>query len=225
MHAMAGKVPLQPLHAPAVGGESVLAEQIFAKSKNIGRIEQGLVFGCDEVQRGGSAQAFIDGDLVEIALLISLVRQAGPRRLLPSKFRILVEVALHQRVIGQVLPVAAPKRHGCAQDFLAHRKQYITGRHAAEHGTGGKIRRDCGLIPLQRRWPIDANTPLLENTHEEVQLFIRFLHCLQRARAPHASHVAVLGNLGLGGGFRRRNTRVVGSAYDDVPQRIEIIPG
>jgi hypothetical protein len=55
MHAMAGEVSLQPLHAPAIGGESMLTEDIHSDAQHVGRVEQRLVLVRDEVEGRGPA--------------------------------------------------------------------------------------------------------------------------------------------------------------------------
>ena len=79
VHPVIRKVALQPLHAPAVRGQPVLAEEVLADAQDVGRVEQRLVLGGDEVERGGAIQAFLDGDLVEVAGLVGGAGEPRPR--------------------------------------------------------------------------------------------------------------------------------------------------
>ena len=224
VHPVIGEVSLQPLHPPAVRGQAVLAEQVLADAQDVGRIEQRLVLGGDEIECGGTLEAFLDGDLFEVARLVGRPGEPGARRLLPAKLRILVEVALHERVVGEVLPVAAAKRHRGGEDLLADGQQHVARGHAAERGAGHEVRRDHRLVPLDGGRAIDANSARLEHRHEVFEFGVGLLHRFERARTPHPAHVAVLGDLRLGGGLGRRNAGEVGAADDEVLQRIEIVP-
>jgi len=70
MDAVVGKMTLQPFHGPAVGGESMLAEQVLAKAHDVGRVEQRFGLRGHEIQRGGALQPLLDGDVVKIARLV-----------------------------------------------------------------------------------------------------------------------------------------------------------
>ena len=70
VHPVLGKVAAQPLHAPPIGGQTVLAEEVLADPQDVGRVEQRLVLGGDEVESRRPAQPLIHGDLVEIARLV-----------------------------------------------------------------------------------------------------------------------------------------------------------
>ena len=100
---------LQPLHSPPVGGQPVLAEQVFANSQHIGGIKQRFVFGGHEIKVRGTLEPFFNGNFLKISCFISLISQPGSWRLLPAKFRIFVEIFLHQTVVGQVFPESAAK--------------------------------------------------------------------------------------------------------------------
>ena len=52
---MVWEVAREPLHATSVGGQTVLAEQIFAQSEDVCSVEQRLCLGGDKVQGSRSA--------------------------------------------------------------------------------------------------------------------------------------------------------------------------
>ena len=120
MHPMIWKMPLQPLHAATIGGQAVLTEQVLADAQNVRSIKKGLVFRGNKIQGSRALQPLLNRDLIEVTRLIGIISKSRPRRLLPSEARILIEVTLHESVIREKLPVAAPKRHRSTQDFLSH---------------------------------------------------------------------------------------------------------
>ena len=123
-------------------------KRVTADAQDVGRVEQRLVLGGDEVERGSAGEALLNGDLVEILRLVGRIGEPGTRGLLPSKLGILVEVALHERVVGEVLPVTAAKRHRGGDDLLAHGEQHVARGHAAERGPGHEVRCGHRLVPL-----------------------------------------------------------------------------
>ena len=63
--------------------------------------------GGHEVLGGRALQTLLDEDLlVVVVVLVGLVGQARPGGLGPLELRVLLEVLVHQRPVGQVLEVA-----------------------------------------------------------------------------------------------------------------------
>ena len=85
MHPMIRKMPLQPLHAAAIGRQTVLTEQVLADAQNIRSIKQGLMFRGNKIQRGSTLKPLLDRDLVKVARLIGIVGKSRPRRSLPPE--------------------------------------------------------------------------------------------------------------------------------------------
>ena len=224
VHPVLGEVPPQPLHAAPVGGQPVLAEEVPSDPKHVGRVEQGLVLGGDEVEGRGPAQPLLQGDLVEVSRLVGLAGEPRARRLLPAEPRVLVEVALHERVVGQVLEVPAPERHRRAQDLAADGEEHVPGRHAAEHAARREVGGDHRPVPLDGLRTVDPDAAPFEDGGEVVELLVRAFDRLERARPPPAPHGAVLRDLRLGGGLGRGDAGVVGPPQDDVAEGVEVVP-
>ena len=102
-------MPLQPLHTSPVGRQPVLAEQVFAHSQHIGGIKQRLMFGGHEIKFCGALEPFFDGNFIKVPCFVCCITQSGSWRLFPAKFRVFVEILLHQAVVGQVFPESAAK--------------------------------------------------------------------------------------------------------------------
>ena len=224
VHPVVREVAAQPLHTPPVGGEPVLAEEVPADPQHVGRIEERLVLGGHEVEGRGPAQPLLDGDLVEPPRLVGLAGEARTRRLLPAESGVLVEVALHERVIGEVLEVPAPEGHRGAQDLAPHGQQHVAGRHAAEHAARREVRRRHRLVPLDGGRAVYPDPAPFEDRREVVELRVRPLHGFEGPRPPSPAHGAVLRDLGFRRGLRRRDAGVVGPPHDEVAERVEVVP-
>ncbi len=80
------------------------------------------------------------------------------------------------------------------------------------------------LIPLNRRRPVNLDTPISQHFHQIIELDISLFNGFQRAWPPHAPHITIFGDLSLGRRLIRGNTGVISSADNDVFQRIKLIP-
>ena len=71
--------PLEPLHRLAVGGQTVLDEQVLTHPHHVSGIPHGLNLSGHEVQVGSTLEPLIQGDvLVVVVVLERRVRQPGP---------------------------------------------------------------------------------------------------------------------------------------------------
>ena len=217
-------MPLQPLHAAAIGRQTVLTEQVLADAQNVRSIKKGFVFRGNKIQRGSTLKPLLDRNLIEVARLIGIVGKSRPRRLLPPEPRILIKVTLHEGVIREKLPVATAKRHRSTEDLFSHRQQNIARRHATKHGSGRKVGRIHRLIPLNRFRAINPYASAFEQVHQVIQLGVRPFHSDQGTRTPHAPHVTVFRHLGFRSGLRRRNTSEICTPHNGMLQWIKVIP-
>ena len=225
VHAVLGVVALEPVHGRAVRGQAVLDEQVLAHAHDVGGVPHRLDFRRDEVLVGGAHQALLQRDLlVVVVVLVGLVGQARARGLGPQEVRVLVEVLLHERPVGQVLEVAAAEGVGGGHDLVAHGEQDVAGRHAGHHRVVAEVGRADGLVPLQGRRAVDDHAALLERLHEVLEAGVADLDRAQRAETPHAAHLGVDRHLLGGRGLLGRDDRVVAQADDHALQRIPVVP-
>ena len=151
VHAVLGVVALEPVHGGAVGGQAVLDEQVLAHAHHVGGVPHRLDLGGHEVLVGGAHQALLQRDLlVVVVVLVGLVGQARARGLGPQEVRVLVEVLLHERPVGQVLEVAAAEGVGGGHDLVAHGEQDVAGRHAGHHRVVAEVGRWGTPLPIWR---------------------------------------------------------------------------
>ena len=80
------------------------------------------------------------------------------------------------------------------------------------------------LVPLHGLRAVHLNAALLQLLDEVLDLSVRLLDRIQRARTGHAAHRAVQGHLGLGRGLGGRDAAVIGATDDNVLQGVKIIP-
>ena len=223
--AVIGEVTAQPLDALLVRREAVLHHQILAEAQHVGSVEQGFFLGCDKEFFGGPFQTLCLADFVgQVIRVVVGIRQARLGCGFMAEIRVLVEIALHQRAIAEVLEPATAIGHGRFQNFVADRQQHIARRHAAKLAVGVEIRSRCGLGEIDRRGPVDRHAVALKLFGELVQQFICTVDRFLRTPAPLAAHVAVFRHLGIQCRFGRGDVAIVGAPDDNVLQRIPLVP-
>ena len=225
MDAQLGIVALEPFHSGAVGGQTMLDEQVLTHTHDVSGVPHGLDFGGDEVFVGGADETLLEGDLlVEVVVLVGSIGQTGTGRLGPEELGILVEVLLHERPVGEILEVAAAEGVRGSHDLVADREQDVAGRHAGHHGVIAEVGGADGLVPLQRGGTVDDDAAVLDCADEVLEALVAALDGSERAEAPHAAHIGINGHLLGGSGLLGRNHGVVAAADDDALQRIPVVP-
>ena len=109
MNPVIREVSLEPFHRPAVRGQAVLAKQVFPQSTDIRSIKQRFMLIGHKIQGSRTLQPFLQGDIVKVSLFVRMLTQPWPGCLLPAKARVLVKIALHQLMVGQVFEIPATK--------------------------------------------------------------------------------------------------------------------